>query len=643
MRWTGGAPGVTDTNFTLGNSFARQSAAAAATTGATNIQPALAFVITNGAAIDFTIRVGASQVETGAFPTSYIPTTGAAATRADDIAIVATAGWYNQLAGSAVSEFSQNGVRPASFPRAVQFDDGTNNNNIAQLLSSASGALYSASLVGGSTVWSMGSSGTYLANVVRRMGSAWTAGSQRFDLDGMQPQSASGASLPTGITTLRLGRDTGNILQSAYLRRVRYWSSMLSADQLARETTIGPSLELVFTDTSTLDPSITFTRASTASYFNSSGVLSSAAINAPRFGYDPITLASRGLLIEEARTNQCWPSIPGASWTTTNGTTTPAAAVAPDGTTAATLFVDNAVSSQHQTVTNVNFAYSATTAYTFSVYAKQGTAWGLQIFAGSAPFDLTTYANFNLATGTVGTVSGVGSSASMQSVGNGWYRCIFTATTTAAASTVAMALCLTNNNNAASRGAVYVGTGTGVYIWGAQTEAGAFQTSYIPTTSAAATRAVDIASMPAGPWFNAAASTLSAEFMIAYPPSATNFNCITEIDDGATNNAMIVRVQTLSGLANAAILVGGASVGTATTANGYIQNAIMKSAGAFTTTAVSACLNGGAVASAASTAIPTVNRLLIGSGRLNPLNGFVRRVRYWPRPLSNTELQQVTT
>jgi hypothetical protein len=52
---------------------------------------------------------------------------------------------------------------------------------------------------------------------------------------------------------------------------------------------------------------ITFARASTATYYNSSGLIASAASGAPRFDYDPVTLAPRGLLLEEQRTNEVGP------------------------------------------------------------------------------------------------------------------------------------------------------------------------------------------------------------------------------------------------------------------------------------------------------------------------------------------------
>jgi len=65
-----------------------------------------------------------------------------------------------------------------------------------------------------------------------------------------------------------------------------------------------PALMLNFVDTTTLDSRITFTRAAnTATRTNSSGVIELVNANLPRFDYDPVTLASRGLLVEESRRN----------------------------------------------------------------------------------------------------------------------------------------------------------------------------------------------------------------------------------------------------------------------------------------------------------------------------------------------------
>ena len=64
-----------------------------------------------------------------------------------------------------------------------------------------------------------------------------------------------------------------------------------------------PVLDLNYVSTMALSGTETFTRASSAWAFNSAGALTSFATNAPRFDYDKDTLAPKGLLIEEARTN----------------------------------------------------------------------------------------------------------------------------------------------------------------------------------------------------------------------------------------------------------------------------------------------------------------------------------------------------
>jgi hypothetical protein len=74
----------------------------------------------------------------------------------------------------------------------------------------------------------------------------------------------------------------------------------------------GLSLDLQFATDKTLTarkgPTPVFTRASTATFVGSDGLIQSAAVNAARFDHDPITLACKGLLIEEARTNLVFPS-----------------------------------------------------------------------------------------------------------------------------------------------------------------------------------------------------------------------------------------------------------------------------------------------------------------------------------------------
>ena len=67
--------------------------------------------------------------------------------------------------------------------------------------------------------------------------------------------------------------------------------------------TVSPTLNLNFAAAGRLDSRVTFTRSSTATYTNQIGLIQSAAVNEPRFDYDPVTLAARGLLVEESRTN----------------------------------------------------------------------------------------------------------------------------------------------------------------------------------------------------------------------------------------------------------------------------------------------------------------------------------------------------
>jgi hypothetical protein len=72
-----------------------------------------------------------------------------------------------------------------------------------------------------------------------------------------------------------------------------------------RSGSSGPSaaMSLNFLAGAPIDPRVTFTRNSTATFTDSNGLIQMAAINEPRFDYDPVTLAPKGLLIEDQQTN----------------------------------------------------------------------------------------------------------------------------------------------------------------------------------------------------------------------------------------------------------------------------------------------------------------------------------------------------
>ena len=168
---------------------------------------------------------------------------------------------------------------------------------------------------------------------------------------------------------------------------------------------ITPSLALDFT-TAALNPRITFTRSgATATRTNSSGFIEGVAADTARFDYNPLTLACKGLLIEEQRANLITYSeqFNNVAWTKTNTTVSANTTVAPDGTVNADKLIATTTNALHIIETSTASLTSGV-AYTASVYAKQNELSVLQITFSSAAIPLR--ANFNLATGALGTVDG---------------------------------------------------------------------------------------------------------------------------------------------------------------------------------------------------------------------------------------------
>jgi hypothetical protein len=314
-----------------------------------------------------------------------------------------------------------------------------------------------------------------------------------------------------------------------------------------------PSLDISFMTPGTLDPRFTFTRASTATYFSSTGTMQTAAINAARWDYNPSTLVLNGLLIEEARTNVLLNS--------------------------ATLVTESV------TVT--------AQAYTLSFYG----------------------------TGTI-TLSGASTAGPL--VGTGAFPARVSLTFTPTAGTLTLTV-----------------TGS---VLSAQLEAGAFATSYIATTAAAVTRSQDILLMAPASFVNTSNGTLSIELI----PTQTSSGSIGGLAGSTGFSDSFYSGFEVGGWLQSNQIVAGSGVSSGNPPNTAVAGVVLKYVSNYGLRMM-AVTNGGALpAPVVGNAGPYLytTRLSIGSSpwaQDNPADGWYRRVRYWPRVLSDAEMQSVTT
>lgn len=159
----------------------------------------------------------------------------------------------------------------------------------------------------------------------------------------------------------------------------------------------------------------------------------------------------------------------------------------PDGNTTAEFLLEDGTAAGNHRVSQVNSVTSGTT-YTLSCFFKKGTRQFIQLFFPTADFGANAYANFDVNLGVVGT-KGSAATSSIVSYPNGWYRCIVSAPATATnANSLSLIQIVTSGS--AVRSETYNGDGTsGIYVWGAQLETGSTASTYIPTTTAAASSA----------------------------------------------------------------------------------------------------------------------------------------------------------
>jgi hypothetical protein len=424
----------------------------------------------------------------------------------------------------------------------------------------------------------------------------------------------------------------------------------------------GAQLEVGAFPTSYIPSSDTFTsRASTATYVDSNGLIQSALTNVARYDYNPVNLAlAPKLLLERASTNLLTYSeqFDNAAWAKNNATVTANATTAPDGTLTADKMVQNTANTTHLVkqgaiTTNTN-PLSAT------IYAKAGERTNLLLqLQENTSFARYVFCVFDLTTGTAGSVTNSGgassSTASCTSVGNGWFRCSIIST---------LGGVDTNSQLVAFDGvslATYTGDGTsGIYIWGAQLEAGSFPTSYIPTVASQVTRAADISSSAQttrvadnavmtgtnfSSWYNQTEGTVVASFRRNLPTATVaTYPAIMEISSGSYSDNHYIAIQTSTNWMTA-----GSRTNSTYSADIYVANQISTTVPNFTSYGYKLndfvhYSNLGANSDASGTVPVGLSTLKIGSGTVYPtLNGHISKLSYYPKRLTNSELQALTT
>jgi hypothetical protein len=362
-------------------------------------------------------------------------------------------------------------------------------------------------------------------------------------------------------------------------------------------------------------------------------------LNIPRLDY---SLGScPNILLEPQRTNLVTFSeqFDNANWTKWNSSVTANSTISPSG-------IQNADTYTGSGVLGTRFVYQfqsvvSGTQYTISVYAKKNTNNFIQVAGGAISFGTNAFANFDLNNGVLGTI-GSAATARIENVGNGWYRCSITAPAIATTiSGVGLYILITSATSAISE---TNSLSTSVFLWGAQLEAGAYATSYIPTTSASVTRNADqVSNTSASSLIGQTQGTIFLDFTLL--PNNPNTSYLFSISDGTQSNLIKSEIfapsptvfQFRTGIATL-----GASQMDAFTNITQLNN---KMAISYKLNEVKIFLNGVLVVTDTTATIPATSGVYLGSRNNvgNYIGSYYKSFMLFPTPLTDGEMSMLTS
>lgn len=374
--------------------------------------------------------------------------------------------------------------------------------------------------------------------------------------------------------------------------------------------------------------------------------LQTAAINAPRFEYSATDGQSMGILIESAATNLLnyseefdnayWSKSTGGTSPSINLTITPNAAISPSGELTADLVVPQNTGGNTLYFISKTYSFTSGNTYTLSAFVKSA---GLTEFTLAAGNTATWAASTRFTLTGSGSASVSSGSATIESCGNGWYRCTITGTAGATTSTNVLLQCVSGGQNSFD-GDDY----SGVLLWGAQMEQASFASSYIKVEGSTATRAADQLSVAtADIGYTGGPVALFAESSTQTPSANSNNRGVVDLSESASSNNRVM-IYNRSGQAGG-FFVNADNVGQALGVGGITDDSYSKVGVSVDTNSVKHCVNGGTVSTDNAAVIPDgMTTLYIGRTRSGEgFGGHIKRVALYNEALSDTNLQALTS
>lgn len=433
--------------------------------------------------------------------------------------------------------------------------------------------------------------------------------------------------------------------------------------------TVAPSVVFDFARSVKLDSRLSFNRPTTATYRAANGMVVTANNDTPRFQYNS-NGSCMGVLVERGSTND-------ALYSTNIGNTnyyvlqegvagsvgmTLNTGQAPDGSNTATYLFHATNTNTYKSIFNgIGIVTNRPYAHSVWVKANNQPTMGVSHYDGGDNMNtisiLYTFATNTFSTSTNGSANcAIIGSPSVEPYKDGWYRMSYTYHYTGGPSSRFIQLKYNLDT-------LTLTPGSGLFYWGAQHEWNDKPTSFIYTTTGAATRAYeylycvdDARGNNLTSWLNTNRGTVSVEWSVpltgptsfvgysAYPgpfvfwkSEGDGGNVLAHIyyaDAGAT------KPIGLEGFVNNTYLY--------STSQGNVANGVTyKTAAGFDYPANNFVLStnggvpgGGGMTNGAN--VPITARLDLGRSRANWLDGTVKTFRYWPIKLSNTDIQYST-